>query len=94
MPKLTRRRLLRATAPAGAPLGLPFVRGGHADAMAHDRVARRTMASHAGGSIAPVAVEVGRCVARLAPGGLRSGWAARGYLAGAVALWTTGLLVG
>jgi zinc transporter ZupT len=48
----------------------------------------------AAGAALQVVVEVGRYVARTAPGGLRSGWAVGGYLAGIAAMWATGLLVG
>ena len=48
----------------------------------------------AAGAALQVVVEVGRYVARVAPGGLRSGWAVGGYLAGISAMWATGLLVG
>ena len=48
----------------------------------------------AAGAALQVVVEVGRYVARTAPGGLRSGWVIGGYLAGIAAMWATGLLVG
>jgi hypothetical protein len=48
----------------------------------------------AAGAALQVVVEVARHVARIAPGGLRSGWAVGGYLAGIAAMWATGLLVG
>lgn len=48
----------------------------------------------AAGAALQVVVEVGRYVARVAPGGLRSGWAVGGYLAGIAAMWATGLLIG
>jgi zinc transporter, ZIP family len=48
----------------------------------------------AAGAALQVVVEVGRYVARTAPGGVRSGWAVGGYLAGISAMWATGLLVG
>jgi hypothetical protein len=41
-----------------------------------------------------VVVEVGRYVARQAPGGLRSGYAIGGFLAGIVAMYVTGILAG
>ena len=47
MPKLTRRRLLCATAPlAAAPLGLAIARSGDAGAAAHDHSSHRSPASH------------------------------------------------
>ena len=48
----------------------------------------------AAGAALQVVVEVARYVARTAPGGLRSGWAIGGYLAGIAAMWVTGLLIG
>lgn len=48
----------------------------------------------AAGAALQVVVEVGRFVARTAPGGLRSGWAVGGYMAGIAAMWATGLLIG
>jgi zinc transporter ZupT len=46
----------------------------------------------AAGAAFQVVVEVGRYVARSAPGGLRSGWAGGGFLAGIVAMYATGIL--
>ena len=48
MPKLTRRKLLCATAPlaAAAPLGAKLALGGEAEAAAHDHSAHRTTANH------------------------------------------------
>ncbi len=48
----------------------------------------------AAGAALQVVVEVGRYVARRAPGGLTSGWVVGGFLAGIAAMWITGLLVG
>ena len=45
------------------------------------------------GAALQVVVEVGRYVARRAPGGLRSGHVIGGYLAGIVVMYATGLLV-
>jgi zinc transporter ZupT len=45
------------------------------------------------GAALQVVVEVGRYVARRAPGGLRSGHVIGGYLAGIVVMYVTGLLV-
>jgi hypothetical protein len=39
-------------------------------------------------------VEVGRYVARQAPGGLRSGYAIGGFLAGVATMFVTGILAG
>src|SRR5581483_9839157 len=46
------------------------------------------------GAALQVVVEVGRYVARRAPGGLRSGHVVGGYLAGIAVMYATGLLVG
>ncbi|MGI8862231.1 MAG: ZIP family metal transporter [Gaiellaceae bacterium] len=48
----------------------------------------------AAGAAFQVVVEVGRYVARNAPGGLRSGYAIGGFLAGITAMYVTGVLVG
>jgi hypothetical protein len=48
----------------------------------------------AAGAAFQVVVEVGRYVARQAPGGLRSGYAIGGFLAGIVAMYVTGILAG
>ena len=46
------------------------------------------------GAAAQVVVEVGRHLARRAPGGLGSGWVVGGFLAGIAVMYATGLLVG
>src|ERR671918_764753 len=48
----------------------------------------------AAGAALQVVVEVGRYVARQAPGGLRSGYVIVGFLAGVVAMYVTGILAG
>ncbi len=48
----------------------------------------------AAGAALQVVVEVGRDVARRAPGGLRSGWAIGGYVAGIAVMYVTGTFVG
>jgi zinc transporter ZupT len=48
----------------------------------------------AAGAAFQVVLEVGRYVARTAPGGLRSGYAIGGFLAGVAAMYVTGILVG
>ena len=45
------------------------------------------------GAALQVVVEVGRYVARRAPGGLRSGWVGGGFLAGVTVMYLTGLLI-
>ncbi len=46
------------------------------------------------GAALQVVVEVGRYVARRAPGGLGSGWVVGGFLAGIVIMYLTGLIAG
>jgi zinc transporter, ZIP family len=75
---------------AGAPAILGAWLGGYA---ANDVLAALFFGIAAGAAL-QVVVEVGRYVARTAPGGLRSGWAIGGYLAGIAAMWATGLLIG
>ncbi|HEX3290695.1 MAG TPA: hypothetical protein VHR46_04820 [Gaiella sp.] len=75
---------------AGAPAILGTWIGGYA---ANDVLTPLFFALAAGAAL-QVVVEVGRYVSRTAPGGLRSGWAVGGYLAGITAMWATGLLVG
>jgi zinc transporter ZupT len=48
----------------------------------------------AAGAALQVVFEVGRYVARTAPGGLRSGWVTGGFLAGIAVMYVTGLLTG
>jgi len=75
---------------AGAPAILGTWLGGYAS---NDVLAALFFGIAAGAAL-QVVVEVGRYVARTAPGGLRSGWAIGGYLAGIAAMWVTGLLIG
>ena len=75
---------------AGGPAILGAWLGGYASS----DVLTPLFFSLAAGAALQVVFEVGRYVARMAPGGLRSGWAIGGYLAGIAAMWATGLLVG
>jgi ZIP family zinc transporter len=50
--------------------------------------------SLATGAALQVVFEVGRYVARTAPGGLRSGWVIGGFVAGIAVMYVTGLLTG
>ena len=75
---------------AGAPAIVGTWIGGYATS---DVLAPLFFALAAGAAL-QVVVEVGRFVARTAPGGLRSGWAVGGYMAGIAAMWATGLLIG
>jgi len=75
---------------AGAPAILGAWLGGYAS---NDVLSPLFFAIAAGAAL-QVVVEVGRYVARTAPGGLRSGWAMGGFTAGVAAMWATGLLAG
>ena len=75
---------------AGAPAILGTWLGGYAS----NDVLTPLFFAIAAGAALQVVVEVGRYVARTAPGGLRSDWVIGGYLAGIAAMWSTGLLVG
>jgi zinc transporter ZupT len=75
---------------AGAPTVLGAWLGGYTSS---DVLAALFFAIAAGAAF-QVVVEVGRYVARNAPGGLRSGHAIAGFVAGIAAMYVTGLLVG
>ena len=74
--------------------GAPAILGTGVGAYATNDVLTPLFFALAAGAALQVVVEVGRYVARTAPGGLRSGWAVGGYLAGIAAMWATGLLIG
>jgi zinc transporter ZupT len=75
---------------AGAPAILGAWLGGFA---ANDLLAVVFFAAAAGAAF-EVVVEVGRFVARRAPGGLTSGYAIGGFLAGIAVMYATGLIAG
>jgi zinc transporter ZupT len=75
---------------AGAPTVLGAWLGGYSKS---DVLAVLFFAIAAGAAF-QVVVEVGRYVARQAPGGLRSGYAIGGFLAGLAAMYVTGILAG
>jgi zinc transporter, ZIP family len=75
---------------AGAPTVLGAWIGGYASS---DVLAALFFAIAAGAAF-QVVVEVGRYVARQAPGGLRSSYAIGGFLAGIAAMYVTGILAG
>lgn len=75
---------------AGAPAILGAWLGGY---VTSDVLAVLCFAIGAGAAL-QVVVEVGRVVARTTPGGVRSGAAIGGFLAGVAVMWLTGLLVG
>jgi len=75
---------------AGAPAILGAWLGGYAT---NDTLAVLFFGIAAGAAL-QVVVEVGRYAARTTPGGLRSGAAIGGFLAGIAVMWATGLFVG
>ena len=83
-------RLAVLAAVAGAPTILGAWIGGY---LTSDVLSVLFFALAAGAAL-QVVVEVGRFVARRAPGGLRSGYAVGGFLAGLAIMYLTGLLVG
>lgn len=75
---------------AGAPTVLGTWIGGYTTS---DVLSVLFFAAAAGAAL-QVVVEVGRYVHRRSPGGLLSGWAIGGFLAGVAVMWATGLLAG
>jgi zinc transporter ZupT len=73
---------------AGGPAILGGWTGGF---LANDLLAVLFFGAAAGAAL-EVVVEVGRFVAKRAPGGLRSGWVIGGFLAGIAVMYVTGLL--
>jgi len=82
-------RLAALTLVAGAPTIAGAWIGGY---VTSDVLAVLFFALAAGAAL-QVVVEVGRFVARRAPGGLTSGYAVGGFLAGLAIMYVTGLLV-
>jgi zinc transporter, ZIP family len=89
-PRVSRWWLAALAVVAGAPAIVGAWLGGYA---ANDVLAVLFFAIAAGAAL-EVVVEVGRFVARRAPGGLTSGHAVGGFLAGLAVMYATGLLVG
>jgi zinc transporter, ZIP family len=87
--KVSRARLAALALVAGAPAIL----GGWIGGFLTSDLLGVLFFSLAVGAALQVVVEVGRYVARRAPGGLRSGHVVAGYLAGIVVMYVTGLLV-
>jgi zinc transporter ZupT len=83
-------RLATLALVAGAPAILGSWLGGF---VASDLLGALFFAAAAGAAL-EVVVEVGRWVARRAPGGITSGYALGGFLAGIAIMYATGLLVG
>jgi zinc transporter ZupT len=88
--RVTPLQLLGLATIAGGPAILGAWIGGYAS----NDVLGVLFFGAAAGAALQVVFEVGRFVARRAPGGLRSGWVIGGYLAGIAAMYLTGLLVG
>jgi len=84
------QRLLLLALVAGAPAILGAWIGGYTTS---DALGVLFFALAAGAAL-QVVVEVGRFIARRAPGGLSSGYAVGGFLAGIVVMYTTGLVAG
>jgi len=89
-PRATFAQLCALAVIAGGPAVLGTWIGGYAS----NDVLGVLFFGAAAGAALQVVVEVGRFVARRAPGGLRSGWVIGGYLAGIAVMYLTGLLVG
>jgi len=84
------RRLSLLALVAGAPAILGAWIGGYTTS---DALGVLFFALAAGAAL-QVVVEVGRFIARRAPGGLSSGYAVGGFLAGIIVMYATGLLAG
>ena len=84
------RRLVALALVAGAPTIAGAWLGGYVT----NDVLGVLFFSVAAGAALQVVVEVGRYVARRAPGGLTSGYVVGGFLAGIAIMYATGLLVG
>ncbi len=74
--------------------GAPAILGTWIGGYASNDVLSVVFFAAAAGAALQVVVEVGRFVARRAPGGLTSGWAIGGFLAGITIMYLTGLLIG
>ena len=88
--RVTALQLLGLAVVAGAPAIAGAWLGGYAS----NEVMAVLFFALAAGAALQVVVEVGRYVARRAPGGLRSGWVTGGFLAGIAVMYVTGLLIG
>jgi zinc transporter ZupT len=73
--------------------GAPAIAGAWIGGYTQSDVLAALFFALAAGAALQVVVEVGRWLARSAPGGLRSGWVIGGFLAGIAAMYVTGLLV-
>ncbi len=86
----SRLRLLALVAIAGAPTILGTWIGGY---LTNDLLGVLFFAAAAGAAF-EVVTEVGRYVARRAPGGLTSPWVLGGFIAGIAVMYSTGVLAG
>ena len=86
----SRLRLLGLVAIAGGPTILGTWIGGY---LANDLLGVLFFAAAAGAAF-EVVTEVGRYVARRAPGGLTSPWVLGGFIAGVAVMYSTGVLAG
>jgi zinc transporter ZupT len=74
--------------------GAPAVAGAWIGGFVTDEVLAVLFFGLAAGAAVQVVVEVGRHIARRAPGGLGSGWVVGGFLAGVAVMYLTGLIAG
>lgn len=88
--RVTSPQLLGLALIAGAPAILGTWIGGYAS---NDVLGVLFFAAAAGAAL-QVVVEVGRFVARRAPGGLGSGWVIGGFIGGVALMYVTGLFIG
>ena len=86
LPRLSRLALLALIA------GAPAIAGAWIGGYVSSDVLGVLFFAAAAGAALQVVVEVGRFVARRAPGGLGSGYAVSGFLTGIVVMYATGLL--
>jgi ZIP family zinc transporter len=88
------RSRVRAFALAGLALiaGAPTILGAWIGGFSSSDLLSPLFFAVAAGAAFQVVLEVGRYVASHAPGGLRSAWAAGGFLAGIVTMYATGVL--
>ena len=90
----TRRASFARLAALAVIAGLPAVPGAWLGGFVTSDVLGVIFFAAAAGAALEVVVEVGRFVARRAPGGLTSGHAVGGFLAGIAVMYATGLLAG
>jgi ZIP family zinc transporter len=89
-----RRATVAQLAALALVAGAPAILGAWIGGYASTDVLTVLFFAGAAGAALEVVVEVGRYVARRAPGGLTSGWVIGGFLAGVAVMYATGLLAG